>query len=991
MRGRSHVAAPRIGHLLTLLIVVLCVCEHSDAVECVKAHTFTPCNPDTQTMYSIEYYANECTPAADTALRAPQSTPCSLPCDSGWWYSPETVGCKRCQRGYHSNSGGRIVNDFRIFPSGFVTYCSPQPCNAWVSSETGAFIDSGNQSVGVRHGTYGHYADETVESVLSTVATVINPIGGKVIFSYRVESEKGFDGLTVFLNGTAYLPDKKSRFFATGFDLSWKEQIIPLPIGVTEIKWVYSKDQNQESSYGHLAGMDRAFLSAITIEGVQMFAPSCVRCAAGTFCSAEGCMSCSTCKKNEKSVAGSSECEVCKSNEWAPPGSAKCFTRQGCLPIDYVATYDACANGKRRRTWKLVSEICEEGANRPKEDTVDCAACMPGFALVSGRCTPCPSGMYLRGTECVACDAKTAAIPSISFPSGFDAFGGELSAQYFSSKCSGFCAACTPQTPKCENVDGGFEMTSVAVHGTTVVAIQSASATSGATVNTLTYPFSSTGSGSVKFSYFIHHTMHLPGGIVASTTSIQANAVLDGKSSPLDTTLTSAEAAGYFSVDFTSGGNHVLQIVFSNSNGVSHDPVELAILSLTVIGDTRGSAATCQQCIEGHYCPEKTAAYIPCSPGEAMGSKLADKCTSCVGNTFAKDEGAISCKGCPTGTHANAAHTNCINECNITLGTYYFNLTALRGVSFGPIYATRDTGITDPDRFNIPRFFVSMCSFVNENNAISTCPFKNGEKVENAFSCQRINENVSYSAGDEVRYAIQQGKLKVSFIGGDRCRSGEERVTDVTMVCDPDEEAFPGRLDYISEDPHCTYNFMFTSRLSCPVCQVDSFTRSEGPCRKADKQKEITYFKKSQVSNCVGGYQPPKPENISCRPCLPDSYETVWGECIKGVQERVVALKRDSIGCTEDGSTMPTIAPGNTTQFCSVIDASIGRNRFTMAVVLIAFAALLLVTAIGFLALRHRSLSIKYERLATNARNDEMGEVNYDAENQAASAKPEDS
>lgn len=960
---------------------------------------FTPCNSKTGLMESIEYFERICENPANgsgVTLKPPRATPCVKSCPSGTFYSSATLNCEPCGKGEFSNSGGEIINNFVTFPSRFATYCSPQPCSPWRVSYGGFMLDSGNQSVGQRHSAWYSGVDESVEVVLSTIIDVINPRGGKLIFQYRVESEKSFDGLQLFLNGSLVSnPDgtiASSRFFATGMHHTWRQAEVPLSPGRVEVHFKYSKDANQISDAANYAGADRAFLKDFTIEGVQMFAPKCTKCAPGEYADKKGSMDCRVCPRNTYSGAGSPGCTPCDDGSWAPVGSGMCFTKAACTADDYVASYEVCKltdnKPSRNRQWKLVNTRCiETASSMPQSGLVDCALCPSGMYTDSSlNCVACPVGQALIGSTCTACQPGTAAVPIVDYSGGFDFLGGNLvGTAGFSMSCNGLCSACADGTA-CVAPDSGFELASFKNHDddNTVVGIRQSLSNGYAFTSRLSYKFTLVTDGSVSIKYtFVRQgagTNPVP-DVLSATVSV------DGYEYEFDKYFVSPGGpSGTFSRQLSGPASYELVFTVAQSGYIAQDDTfAAAILSMVVEGDAAGGSAKCSACKAGHYCPGSTNHYVPCSLGTAQPRSGQSSCDTCSGNSISKEVGAKYCQNCAYGTYASTDHQVCVNTCDITFGGNRYDFTELRGVVFGPLLqpGTR-TDLTEDqmDAMNLYRFFVSPCSFVNQDKSRGdVCSISYGSLVEDAYSCQRLNANRSYSAGDDLHFGVNSAsqQFNMRITGGDMChRANVARSTNITFLCDPNQEGY-GTMQYISESPQCQYNFLFTSKYGCPVCTADSFTKVQSDCGD-DGISSVAYFKKPFASQCHGGFVPPAAVNSTCEKCKSDFYDLVWSDCKDGKQTQSYVLKAVHKGCVDDGKVaLPPIA--HSSQSCTKIDAKIGANGFTFTLVFIVGCVSLLFYALYTLYSRHTRLQVEYQRLSTNS--GEMADMGDESEDDA--------
>ncbi|CUE74841.1 membrane-associated protein, putative [Bodo saltans] len=959
---------------------------------------FTPCNTATGEMQSIQYFDKNCDNSGNHSvpLHSPRPTPCIKSCPSGTYYSPVTLGCEQCSPGEFSNSGGEIINTFgATLPGRFSSYCSPQPCEPWRVAPGRVYLDSGNQSVGVRHGSWFSAVDESVAVTLATVVNVINPRGGKVLFQYRVESEKSFDGLQLYFNGTLvknadYPNVGTERFFATGIHHQFRQAAVPLPVGRTDVRFVYSKDANQLSEAGGVVDLDRAFLKDFTFEGVQMFAPYCTPCGPGEYADAKGAMDCKICAKDTFSTGGAQGCQRCGSTQWAPVGSAKCFDKLQCTAEDYVAVYGDCtvspsdsSKYTRSRDWKLINSRCiETSSTIPASSDVACEICSPGFYVNDKLvCVPCESGSMYDSTtkQCTPCGKGSAALPIVDYSSGFDSLKGTIPQDIFSMSCSGLCSTCPEGQEWCQSAGQGFALAPFVNHDAdnTIVGIRQDLANGNSYTSVLTYKFHMVSDGGISLSYgFFKQGL----GNTAVPDELTATITIAGKEHLLDKYYVGPPTKPQIIQSLDGPADYELTFMVTQSGFVAPEDMYAAtLLSMKITGDGRGAAGECTSCRRGHYCPGATPNFVPCPLGKSQASEGKSTCDACTGNSISKELGSIWCQSCDVGTVVSANHQLCENQCNFSFAGNRFDFTDLKGVIFGPLLPTgsrTDLTTDEMDSMNMYRFFISPCSLVNtdKENALK-CSTLFGSDLEDAYSCQRLNGNQSYSAGDDLHYFVHPvtQQLTMRITGGTMChRAGVARSTNVTFVCDPTQNGY-GSMQYISEEPQCQYNFQYTSKYGCPVCTEDSFSRVETECSD-EGVRSVSYFKKSFASQCHGGFAPPDQVNTTCEKCKADFYNLVWSDCENGIQTQSYVLQESHRGCVDDGTlSFPAVTSQQT---CKKINAKIGANGFTFAILFVLGSVSLLFYSLYSLYYRHNRLQVEYQRLSNNA--GEMAEMDDD-------------
>lgn len=955
---------------------------------------------------SIGYYTKQCDPSTSDELPAPRQFSCSATvCGDGMFYDLRTLDCTKCPKGtvslatsttidlftINSQSDFYHANENEMFDN-VATYCTPQPCSPWKVDEFGKTIWSGNQSAFTHKNAWG-YNDETVDASFSLITQITDLSGGSIRFEYRVESEKGFDGLVIYVNGTYQVnPDQDAvgrnpKFWGTGLLHKWRKGVIQLPFGRHDIRFSYQKDSNQFSSDGNDVGADGAYLQNVIIDGVKKYAEDCDACPAGTFSAQEGQRACISCGRNQYSTSGASACVDCTTDQWAPAGSPKCFDKLPCANTDYVAQYSQCTSGKRTQSWKLINANCKpgvDGAFPAESKQVGCDLCMAGTrtevdtASGATKCVKCPEGqIYSKDKDtCTDCGPGTAAIPVLDYSSGFDVFGGTLPSTYITD-CQGVCPSCTggngasDGSVSCDS--RAFQLASYPFSDSdgTVVGIRQSNLLGSFYTATLQIPIELITDGSVEVLYaFYDPNLNKPD--VKQATPPSAVITIDGFDHVLDstkTTVSDINKVGRVKVDDVKTGKHSIVLsVIGSSESTTSDRVDVVILGIKVLGEVSGGAGQCIQCTAGHFCPGKTSRFVPCSPGTYASGTSFTQCKTCPQGYAVKEYGRTYCDYCYGGTFANADHTLCENTCNISFWGYYaYDLTPLKGTVFGPLTSENVGPSNTPeylDAHGIHRFFVSPCTFVNADKSSDTCTHYYGSEVENAYACQRINANWSYSLGDDVRYTLVNGRLVMKLTGGDRChhQTTAPRSSNITFVCDP--SASPGTLTFVNEMPACQYNFVLTSKYSCQVCLNNSFARAESECDPITETKTIKYYKESWAAGCEGGVVPPPPFNVSCRKCHPNDYMEMWSDCEGGSQSLARMVKSDRKGCIEDKLVFNATSE---TRACHKIEATIGANTFTAGILSFALIVGGAIITIYVLHRRHSDLKHKYQRLAANA------------------------
>lgn len=589
--------------------------------------------------------------------------------------------------------------------------------------------------------------------------------------------------------------------------------------------------------------------------------------------------------------------------------------------------------------------------------------------------------------QCAPCPAGTAAIPDLSFI-GFDAFTDTWRFEdYFTQQqCVGQCAGCHGQSAtQCTTTADAFVVESISADPASrtpdkdVVVVVRTNPNSGSRyTSSITFPFSVTSPGSITITYFFLFPGQAAGTAVVSADAFTAFATVDNVEHPLNSESVRPDG-GSLKIAVPRVGAHELRITVQQREVVNGGlPPVFALTGLAVFGDPRGAASTCDPCPTGSYCPSQTDKFVPCPVSHYSSTSGSTSCKSCQAGFVAKDVGQAFCRQCPPGTQPAATGDRCVPTCDITFPTGRFVLEPFRNMTFGPIFRRPfDRPLTPgaADAADETRFYISLCDYVNSKPGQDTCRRRSGQDIERAFSCERINADRGYSSGDFVRYSLSPtGQLVVMMEGGDVCsHGGMERTTNVTFTCMPSMSGL-GELSFVSEFPHCTYNFQLASQYACPICTSESFSKSVGLCDK-DGFRTIQWLKRPGLVPCAGGFVPSAPTKQSCDFCKVEDYEKHWTECRQGWRYTVYVLRANRTNCTYDEHVTNPVER----QPCRVIDARVGLNTFTIVLLIVAIALLLLVVLLTVVYHKHRTLSVQYARLSSSAtESNEMHDVTVD-------------
>ncbi|CAD2218352.1 hypothetical protein AGDE_14870 [Angomonas deanei] len=766
-----------------------------------------------------------------------------IECNNGKYINAKTMTCEECKGGYYSPRF-QTFKTFPVLPKEFSSYCFLEPCSPWVPSEGADYLHSGNQSLGSRGQTWWGGSSESVQSILSMPLEITEKEGGALLFEYRIESERNFDGLLIALNGTTITNTDADEvgsgsFFATGIFNEWRGANITLPYGKTVVLFIYYKDYNQAGE----GGADRAFIRNIQIAGHSYSAGTeCLMCPAGYY-AGEGASHCTICPEGTFSEQGSAKCTPCPEGDWAPEGSRSCNSKGYCTLRDYVAIYTPCtANQTRTRRWKLVKSGCEP--NDPSFDnveTVECAPCNPGmYRDENMKCISCGEGQYLNGKECAACEKGMAAIPSLHFKNGFDAIDDLNSLRVVQEQ-----AVCRGELWECNRTEGGFEL-GVFTHAdednsiTYIRSIIHANADS--SISNLTFYFDSRVNGYVKFKYGL-----LPESGNSAGTNIsqarQLSCVLDGVHYPVDSKSLGIHEH-FVHLNYSNRADptgkalaeHSLRLCLFQEKGDT--PVSLVITELEIFGDVQGGAEYCSLCPAGHSCSGKDPYFASCKEGEYQPNKSAASCLTCPENAISSFA-AERCTPCVSG---RASPSTC--NCAVTVDSlsYNFNEATVVGRAFGlgvPFYRL-DLDDEMGDLSNDERFYFSLCKPIED-----LCP------AGSAIACSRRNQNTGENYGQAyVNYT------HVPYNGTEvLSMSSVDGSFSLLLECDVSVDADNGRVIEVYDVTRDRLTFKWQTPLGCPRCTSGSFTRYEDTTECPTRKR--VFYRPTRGIQCIGDYTPP--------------------------------------------------------------------------------------------------------------------------------------
>jgi len=808
---------------------------------------------------ALIYYKNPSTDDCSGGVEKPNNVyelPCDISCPAGTFLPPGALECQGCPAGTFSLSGGVRVGTWNGFPEEavatgikFETWSSNISAMGVHIAENGwKLLDEG--ALTIRSGAI----KDNQASVLQLKTHLVKD--GSVVFSFRVDCEQSYDGLKFFIddvvamNLTYGVHDLKTVSF-------------PLSRGYHTLQWHYVKDISMAR------GADAAYIRLLEIDGTSFAADSCTPCPIGTASSVLNASACSYCPRDTYAdVDGRTVCSLCPANQYAPVGSSECYDRYPCTEKDYIYTYGPCTYNSATRTyyrtksyaWVDGTKCDSSHATLPETTTVECGACNPGmYRDPDGQCVACASGSASSGAigeQCQACAAGEESRPGIYISEWYRVE--EL--PKMATSCDGDCGT-----------DGwvldGSSVMSGYGHGPSVET---------------TLQFSVTATRRTKM--IVRYSIHCP--------------AWDCRMSIYDINYSSsAYFAGQDNEDQIDlvPGEHTIQFVYSrfhaaddNNYAKIHKLVFLSSYSDGLVG-TGGES--CTRCKDGYYSTESMNWCEPCPSGKTNSSDNT-QCDDCPENTYNNAEGS-ACLSCGTNVHSDPGSQACDTTCRFSPAeNVTFDLSGLqKDTMYGPIYDSAQYA-----------YYINLCSRFNSTRS-GTAPCKDfyDDPIE-GFACMLYHDCPDdrlcsdYNLGTNIDiYPLEGNKgFNLTYTGGDYGCGGFNRVTTVTMMCNPAAgTGVPGAWPNHSkiEGPDCHYNILWESVYGCPLCTEDDYTFVYGECKNGFRR--MMYQWRTNPRACHDGVQLPRDEDVpsqcsaevvcplgqyyneqttNCTPCEPGTY-----------------------------------------------------------------------------------------------------------------------
>ena len=800
---------------------VPCPCTAADI-----SHSYTACNYLTGKRSLVYYYNRVCEggePLPDSVL----DIRCDIECGPGNFLPPGTEACASCTPGYFSLGGGQEYTFFEAaLPQGFSTSCSvpadstnTKACSPWALHD-GLVVSGDNTEVA------------NVATTLRLYVDILVP--GSVSFSYFVDCENWFDGLSFYINDDLTLRKVSHTEEFTTFTAD-------LPVGVHTLRWVYSKDRSID------AGLDQAQISDVQVMGTAFNDDACSACPPGTYQAGSGKSTCVPCPTDHfNTESGQVSCDTCPPDQYATGGAVTCDPRPACTDADYYMYYTACSNGQReqRFSW-LLPKICLAGS-LPVATTVACAPCNPGEYRVVGssECQTCPPGTFSAAgaSSCTACPAhqqvqrkeyfhETDSWPKhlVQACNGYDCFDG---AKWVVN-----------------NVGGEWMLDSGNGYGPDIA---------------LSFTMEETlyVAGDFKFTYKVACKTYCWNRLRFE---------LDGYIHYVPQYSQSATTHTFYLAHITAG-NHTFRWTYLKSPGRdgATDTDRVSIYSIEVGGVAHGGGIQCQACPVGASCDATQLYPTPCAPG-TYAQAGAGVCSACEDGTFQDLSGQAECTECghltdssPDDRSRCVAHNVAGDEiCGVSMpgphGRIVVDLSPLAHVDnmYGPIYDN-----------NSQIYYLNVC---NKKHSNHTCYDKNGDAID-SFACQQTTNDYALDLGNVMGYFLLEGSREdrpegvvVSITNGAVGCGGKHRQTNITMRCDPlagmGLPTVPADTPVEYPSHSCAYNFEWPNAYACRQCYEEDYGFSTSEC--VDSKQVVQYFWK-EPKICFGGSSLPVSREVPC-------------------------------------------------------------------------------------------------------------------------------
>jgi len=919
----------KLFYLISILFItsVICLkdCQLSDF-----GSTYTDC--DNQGNRRVAWFKlNECKEGNVTLPSSSKTFSCSLACQNGHYLKTPSTECKECLAGTYSFTSGIIITNWTEdsveFPSSLKTSCTGVKCSKWELH--GHYIDSGDQ-----------HEQDGIVSTLEFTADIIRD-DGKVVFFYKVDAERIFDGLSFYVNGHLVLPKVSQTY-------GYKEAEFKLNQGVNKLAWVYSKDGE------NTRGRDRAYIKAVKVYGTKLTSSDCLNCPKGSFSlnKAENCTECEPNFYND--IVGSTSCKACPEGTYSlHHGSTTCIPRPACTTKDFYHHFTDCSEQSKRNKLFEWNEpkICAGGVSIPaNQNDLPCAPCPEGSyrtATSKGKCITCTEEGSYYNEQKSACDT----CPKGTMPirvKRFESFSSKSLPEGWTSKCIGLC-------PK--DTHKGFQVTT---HGDTNHLVSGVGE-----ITELEFQVELDTRGRVLIDYKIenddHENKH------SAVLLFLVNSQVKGQLYKND----EQDKYVLYTSEYFKPGVYPIKLTFEKYQ--SRDKkARVLIKSITVEGEKTGGASRCNPCPAGFECSKVAYKAEECPPG-SYSKEGEENCSLCPLNTFTHDKGRSECEKCGTGTTTSKlgsvlCDNSCVFEFDPLVGSngekITYDLRGLKDKYIGPIRV-----------YNTSHYiYFNICGKIQGD----VCKAR-GEGYLQTYSCLSNKFGYTVDIGSIVSFKPISDDTKdkgfiVDLREGSLCKENKPRLkTEILFKCNPEAGRGTPILDMAPPTHYlCDWNpvrFIWESAIACPVCTKSKIKSATSECK--DGKKVTSYFYERPQS-CYEADKSLIPEKIEhpCRSCESGDYYYVDTKCISGKYQRHFVLKEDKgIPICEGGVKTPP----NAEYTCS--DLTLGWK--TATIITASVLVLILTLSVAFLVVcrSHQQLKYKYTVLQERSDDDELDDL----------------
>ncbi|XP_053377505.1 endosome/lysosome-associated apoptosis and autophagy regulator family member 2-like isoform X2 [Mercenaria mercenaria] len=836
---------------------------------------FTQCDVDGH-RWRVSVPNKDCEPTASGYNLPIKGTDCNQECTAGEFLNMDSMKCEPCPSGTYSSGNIARFDSWSTLPEGF-------------SVTTESFQGFGDSSDDIADcskyewtpkGSYIAVLPGECAANLIFSTTLLK--AGKLSFEYQFPSTTTIFHITVQNDQCQASGDKdSSKWPDTTNEGEWQSLTLSLKSGFNVITWrVIGIGTTEETS--------PLLLRKMSVNGVA-YTSECTKCPAGTYSSASATI-CTPCRANKFSKEGATSCSDCDVKKYySVAGSTNCTERPPCTEADYYHILKPCdENGKTTTIYVWVQPaICNpdnpSSVKLPQaSDLIDCHSCNPGMHLVNKTCTYCPAGQMSDGTECKECAATTA--PDY----GYELVNWNDISEVIQTSCVSFsetnCNNDSKWLPYGDHVrthfargESAYLVMMIKVDGFRVQ--QKAGEGGTSTVGQFSVVFETVCKGFCQF-------------VLLSDESGKQDLIKSWENS---------QSRNKFTYDIKRNGSFTFTLAFQNS-GWLMDPTAIAdsiakVYSIQITNTMGGGASNCRKCPKG----TNDDGCVPCPDGSYI-DPTTTTCVTCPPGTVVSSHsayGADSCKPCGHGLQVYKG-TACISDGQYTddngrmfdfrnlsnsfkfirgsllftsSGTQYyhgFNISLFGTPDKSHVICENNVTRSDthifshagkPDITNALRepsqIVARICRTTlvpsdSSNTVMTTQSASLGDRLveilRNQTSLTMSNgtkslEELYNASGFDI--SEMDNDIQVHFAAETptrACPAGRHSL--VSLRCDEDQK---GQGD-ITLPPKCAdgtcdgcmFHFMWNTRLACPICQKEDFSRVVGECLQGTQT--IHYF-----------------------------------------------------------------------------------------------------------------------------------------------------